>query len=142
KIRSEKNNYEVELSSIGNGLYEGTMNYTEAGDFYFEGESFQNGNLLGTDKGSFNFGELDVEMINPRMNYELLMQIAEQTSGKYFSKADYQNLFRELNRLTEISAKEKIINSEISLWSNEWMLIIPILLFAIEWFIRKREGML
>jgi hypothetical protein len=40
------------------------------------------------------------------------------------------------------ASKEKLIISEIRLWSDEWLLIIVILLFATEWFIRKRAGML
>ena len=142
RLRSEKNQYELELSSTGKGLYEGGINITETGDFYFEGDASQDGSLIGTDKGSFNVGELDVEMINPQMNYELMMQLAEQTEGKYYSKENYQFIFAELDRISNLTVKEKVVTSEFSLWSNEWMLIFPIFFFALEWFIRKREGML
>jgi hypothetical protein len=32
--------------------------------------------------------------------------------------------------------------SDINLWSNEWLLMIAIFLFGLEWFLRKRSGML
>lgn len=142
KLRSDKNQYEIELSSAGKGLFEGGINLTETGDFYFEGDASLDGSLIGTDKGSFNVGELDVEMINPRMNYELMRQLAEQTGGIYYSKENYQPIFAELDRISNRTIKEKVVTSEFSLWSNEWMLIFPIFFFALEWFIRKREGML
>ncbi len=51
-------------------------------------------------------------------------------------------LIRKLNELNLSASKEKLKTSEIRLWSDEWLLVIVILLFAIEWFLRKRSGML
>jgi len=47
-----------------------------------------------------------------------------------------------LSDLNNKSSKEKIDTKEYSLWSNEFLMIAIILLFGIEWFVRKREGML
>ena len=98
--------------------------------------------MLGDDKGSFNVGDVDIEMIDSRMNYEFLNLLATQTKGKYFSPDEYDKLLNYLKELNTNSTKEKFLTSEIRLWSDEWFLIIIILLFAIEWFIRKRAGML
>ena len=81
-------------------------------------------------------------MIDSRMNYEFLNLLATQTNGKYFNPDQYEILLSNLKRLNETSTKEKLVTSEIRLWSDEWLLIIVILLFATEWFIRKRAGML
>ena len=99
-------------------------------------------NLLGDDKGSFNVGDVEIEMIDSRMNYEFLNLLATQTNGKYFSPDQYEILLNYLKELNNNSTKEKLVTSEIRLWSDEWLLIIVILLFATEWFIRKRAGML
>jgi TnpA family transposase len=97
---------------------------------------------LGDDKGSFNVGDVEIEMIDSRMNYEFLNLLATQTNGKYFDSDQYEELLNYLNRMNSSASKEKLIISEIRLWSDEWLLIIVILLFATEWFIRKRAGML
>jgi hypothetical protein len=76
------------------------------------------------------------------MNYEFLSLLATQTKGQYFSPDKFSDLIAKLNEINRNSSKEKIITSEIRLWSDEWLLIIVILLFAIEWFLRKRSGML
>ncbi len=133
---------ELNLTSVGGGLYEGSLTSIKNGDYVFNGTASINGKLLGDDKGSFNVGDVDIEMIDSRMNYEFLNLLATQTKGKYFSPDEYDKLLNYLKELNTNSTKEKLLTSEIRLWSDEWFLIIIILLFAIEWFIRKRAGML
>ena len=133
---------ELNLTSVGGGLYEGSLTSIKNGDYVFNGTASINGKLLGDDKGSFNVGDVDIEMIDSRMNYEFLNLLATQTKGKYFSPDEYDKLLNYLKELNTNSTKEKLLTSEIRLWSDEWFLIIIIMLFAIEWFIRKRAGML
>jgi len=132
----------LSLTSVGGGLYEGSFSSTKNGDYAFNGSATVNGKFLGDDKGAFNVGDVDIEMIDSRMNYEFLNLLATQTNGKYFNSDQYEELLNYLNRMNASASKEKLITSEIRLWSDEWLLIIVILLFAAEWFIRKRSGML
>ena len=133
---------ELNLTSVGSGLYEGSISSIKNGDYVFNGSAAIKGKLLGDDKGSFNVGDVDIEMIDSRMNYEFLNLLAIQTNGKFFSPDEYEKLLNYLKELNTNSTKEKFVTSEIRLWSDEWFLITIILLFATEWFIRKRAGML
>jgi hypothetical protein len=133
---------EIKLTALGNGLYEGKFQGNKSGDYSFSGSAVDGQKKLGTDAGKFNIGEIDIEMIDPRMNYEFLSSLASQTGGKFFTYNNYSQLFEILNRLNKESAKEKINVSELNLWSDEWLLVLTILIFSIEWFIRKRSGML
>lgn len=133
---------EILLNSLGSGLYEGTFQVPKTGDYNFSGTASSGGKRIGTDKGSFNVGEIDIEMMNPVMDYEFLSALANSTNGKFFYAPDYGNLFNILKNLTKKSVTEKINTSEISLWSNEWLMALVILLLGIEWFLRKRAGML
>ncbi len=142
QIQNKNSKDEIILNSLGSGLYEGKYQTNSPGDFSFSGEAIQNGKKLGSDKGIFNIGDVDIEMANPRMNYDFLNQLANLTKGKYFNADNYQQLFQILNDRTSKSVKEKLNTSEIRLWSNEWLMIIAIILFALEWFFRKRWGML
>lgn len=141
-ISSEKNNYELDLQNIGSGLYEGSIMINETGDFKYNANARKDNILLGSDNGSFNIGEIDIEMINPVMNYTFLNLLSKETGGEFFFYNDYSGLLSELQKLKLSSSKEKIVTSEVILWSNTWMLIITILLLSLEWFIRKRNGML
>ena len=142
KIRSDKNEYETDMQNVGPGLYEGSIIINEPGDFRFTGEAYEDGILLGKDNGNFNIGETDLEMINPTMNYSLLNLLAHDSGGKFYTPDNYKPVIQKINRLNKVSSKEKIVKSEITLWSDKWILIIAILLFSLEWFIRKRTGML
>jgi hypothetical protein len=142
KISSNENKYETDMQNVGPGLYEGSININETGDYSFSAEAITDSRILGKDNGSFNIGGIDVEMINPVMNYPLLNLLANETGGEYYFPDDYSQLLNRLKELKINSSKEKIVTSEINLWSDTWMLMIAILLFSLEWFIRKRNGML
>ena len=142
KITSQSQSFDLNLNSIGNGLYEGNISVSTLGDYSYTGIATIDSKRLGIAKGKFNIGDVDVEMQNTRMNYEFLNQLSSITKGKYFSPQNYARLLTELKKINLNSSKEKIINSEIRLWSSEWMLIIVVLLLSLEWLIRKRNGML
>lgn len=142
KIKSDKNEYETDMQNVGPGLYEGSIVINETGDFRYSGEAYTDRTLLGKDNGSFNIGEIDLEMINPVMNYSLLNLLAKDSGGEFYTPDNYKLLMTRINQLNKLSSKEKILKSEITLWSNTWMLLIAIFLFSLEWFIRKRSGML
>jgi len=76
------------------------------------------------------------------MNYQFLNLLGNDTGGEFFFPDDYSSLLNILKELKINSSKEKVVTSEITLWSDTWMLIIAIILFSLEWFIRKRNGML
>ena len=142
QVNGDKENYNLTLSAVGNGLYEGNIRINKSGNYRYSGEAVQNDKKLGTDAGKFNIGELDIEMINPQMNYSFLSSLANETGGKFFNASDDSQLFSIIKNLNRKASKEKTIVSEIKLWSNEWLMAIAILLFALEWFFRKRAGML
>lgn len=142
KVKNDRDNFELNLNSLGNGLYEGVLQTNKPGNYSFVGEAKLNNKLIGSDKGLFNVGEVDIEMMNTNMDYEFLHSLANVSGGKFFSTDQSKSLFKLLGELNIKSSKEKIDTKEYSLWSNEFLMIAIILLFGTEWFIRKREGML
>ena len=142
KITGQIEKEEIVLNSIGAGLYEGTVSLNKNGDYNFSGSALLNNKSLGSDNGSFNIGDIDIEMTDTRMNYEFLNQLSNQTNGSFFLPTEINSLIAKLNEINKTATKEKLSTSDIRLWSDEWLLIIVILLFALEWFLRKRSGML
>ena len=144
KINLMHNNKEDEiiLNSIGSGLYEGTYHTNQPGDFTFSGDAYRNNKKLGTNGGSFNIGEIDIEQLNPRMDYEFLSSLANNTGGQFFYYSEMQDLYPIIKNIQKSASKETTEISEIRLWSSEWLLLLTILLLGIEWFIRKQSGML
>ncbi len=141
-IPSSRNKYELALQNIAPGIFTGSIDINETGDFSFFGQVLLNGTPIGSDKGSFNIGQIDLEFLNPRMNYEFLNLLSKSTQGEFFLPDEFSNYERKLDSIISRKSKEKIVTSEISLWSTEWLLGLVIFLFALEWFLRKRFGML
>jgi hypothetical protein len=141
-IKHDNKTDEVILNSLGSGLYEGAYQTTRTGDFTYSGTATRNNNQLGSDGGSFNIGEVDIEQLNPNMDYEFLSSLAENTGGKFFNYTNMNELYPILKKIRQNASREKTEISEIRLWSSEWLLIIVIVLLGIEWFIRKQSGML
>ncbi|MDT3696372.1 MAG: hypothetical protein ROY99_08255 [Ignavibacterium sp.] len=133
---------EIILSSIGNGLYEGSVLLTKSGDYKFSGQVLFDKRNIGSDNGTFNVGDVDLELLESRMNFEFLEQLSNETNGKTYLNTSTDKLIEDLIRTNQDLSKEKILTSEIRLWSNEVLLILIIVLFSLEWFIRKRSGML
>ncbi|RJP69215.1 MAG: VWA domain-containing protein [Ignavibacteriales bacterium] len=141
-VKLGNDNFTVEMNSVGNGIYEGTLNVNKPGDYNFSGQAKRNGRVLGRDSGKFTIGEVDIEMVNTRMDKEFLMGLSIQTGGKFFTADNYSGLFELVNDQTRKKSDYKIIKSEYNLWSNEWLLALAVLLFGLEWFFRKRSGMI
>jgi hypothetical protein len=141
-IKGEHDEYKVLLNSIGGGLYEGTFQPPSPGDYSYKGTALRDNKKIGDDNGRFNIGEMDIEMTDPLMNKEMLTSLAVNTGGKFFTAGNHEEIFELIKLVNQSSTREKTEVKEFNLWSNEWFLIIVILLLGIEWFIRKRTGML
>jgi len=140
-VKSKDNEIPVSFSNVGSGLYEGEISEIGKGDYNFLGEAFLDHKSLGKDNGRFSVGDIDYELQNTIMNSDLLKLLANETKGKFFYNS-YGNLFDKLAEINKNSIKNKIEVKEFRLWSSEFMLALIILLFAAEWFLRKREGLL
>jgi hypothetical protein len=141
-LNNNNDKTKLNLTAVGSGLYEGSVSLQDKGDYYFSGSAYITGKLLGDDKGNFNVGDVEIEFLVPRMDYEFLSLLSAQTKGRFFKSEETDELLNELRQISLNSSKEKTVSSELRLWSYEWLLAIVIFLFALEWFFRKRVGML
>ena len=142
EIKDGGEKFNIALSSVGEGLYEGTFQTNNSGDYTYNGTASVNDKVIGTDAGKFNIGDVEVEFVDTRTDVGFLSLLANQTKGKYFTSSDYKELFGILKQLKNESSKEKITTDEINLWSSYWLMAVIIFLFGMEWFLRKRSGML
>lgn len=141
-VTSGKDKYSIHLNSIGNGIYEGTLITSKHGDYSFSGKAKLDNRDIGKDDGKFSIGDVEIEMLNTSMDKDFLNLLANQTGGKYYPVSETDELIASLESGEMRRAKERFVKSEVLLWSSEWMLVIIVILFAIEWFLRKRAGML
>ena len=85
---------------------------------------------------------MNAEFIETKMNKSLLQQLAAHTGGRYYNSKDIETLANDIQSLPNFRERLITHTAEIDLWNSWWMLGLAILLFTLEWFIRKRSGML
>lgn len=135
-------NYNINMFPSGSGFYKGYANGLPEGDFYYTGKASKNGTILGEDKGRFIIGDTPLEYMELMMNKQLLQEMASRTGGSFYYNQPEDNLIESI--LSSLKNKQNAVTlrSEINLWNLPLIMGIIILLFALEWFLRKRYGLI
>jgi hypothetical protein len=141
-ISQNENKFNLSFTPLGNGLYSAEYSATTSGDYRFEANAKFNGSSIKSDVGRFSVNEAKIEKTDTRMRPEFLSALAKSTNGEYYSIDNYSALLTKLAEINSFPFKEVFSKSELQLWSDKWMLVAIIILFAAEWFLRKRSGML
>ncbi|MBI1803393.1 MAG: VWA domain-containing protein [Ignavibacteriae bacterium] len=137
-----KEKIEMALTAVGNGRYEGSLSGVAEGDYTYSGKAGVNGTSLGEDKGRISVGQVNVEFLQTKMDKQLLEQIAYRTGGRYFNLNEAKDLANDIVATAKLIPKELVQASEIELWNWQYFAAFLIVIFALEWFLRKRSGML
>ncbi|TAL69982.1 MAG: hypothetical protein EPN82_05030 [Bacteroidetes bacterium] len=142
KVSGGNQERDLTLTSIGNGRYAGKLEGLPESDYFFTGTAIHNGNKIGSDKGRFNVGQIALEFQDLKMNSSLLHTISERTGGKFYLPESAKSFIRDLEQLKNFKPKSVTTRNESALWNLPLLLIISIICFGTEWFLRKRAGML
>jgi hypothetical protein len=127
-----------------NGDFAGEYTPVKEGAYRVEAEANAAGKLLGRDRAGFSvafpFGENDDGQ--PRL--DLLQEIAEKSQGAYFSIADWNEKSLEViaARLEKIAPSAIIEQRQTKLWSTLWPFVLVLLLLSVEWWMRRKWGMI
>jgi hypothetical protein len=130
------------LNPLGSGQYQGVYDQLPEGEYKFIAKVERNGSPIGEDQGTFSIGGFNTEYLETRMNKQLLQQIAAQTGGCYYESTELNSLPHDVAGLPNFKPREIRRSAEIEIWNSLWMLALIIFIFALEWFLRKRNGML
>ncbi|MGK9369787.1 hypothetical protein ACSSWA_12870 [Melioribacter sp. Ez-97] len=141
EIKSGNRISEFQFLPVQNGIYSAKVSGLNPGDYKFTADAAYD-NITLSDSGRFTVVNANPEKITTRMNAELLKRIAYNSRGKYYSPEKISELPDELGKLIENHKSEELITDTVDLKSNYVVVLLLIFLFSIEWFLRKRIGML
>jgi hypothetical protein len=130
------------LNPLGSGQYQGVYDRLSEGEYKFVATVKVNGALIGEDQGAFSVGGFNAEYLETRMNKLLLQQIAAQTGGRYYESNEFSSLLHDVTSSPNFKPRDVSKTAEVEIWNSRWMLALVIFVFALEWFLRKRNGML
>jgi uncharacterized membrane protein len=126
------------------GEYGGEFTPTREGTYRVEAEASLSGKVLGKDRTSFtaaySYGEAD----DGRPRFDLLKQVAETSKGEYIPIAEWneKTLERIAARLEAIAPSEIVEQRQTRLWSNLWPFAILLALLSVEWWMRRKWGLI
>ena len=126
------------------GEYGGEFTPTREGTYRVEAEASLSGKLLGRDKTSFSAAYFYGEADDGRPRLDLLKQIAETSKGEYISIDDWneKTLEKIAARLESIAPSEIVEQRQTRLWSNLWPFAIMLMLLSVEWWMRRKWGLI
>jgi hypothetical protein len=139
--RKDQSN-QLTLKSLGNGRFEGAFDPLPEGDYSYIARVVAGGRQIAEEKGTFSVGGLNAEFLDTKANKHLLRQIALLTGGQYYEPEELDRLPADLASLPGFTVRDVSISQQWELWNNVWMLACLVGLLGIEWFLRKRHGML
>ncbi|MBN1155237.1 hypothetical protein JXB12_10000 [candidate division KSB1 bacterium] len=137
-ISGDNLNNKIYLTPTGTGKYQGEYRLVTGGDYRYIGTALLKNNALGSDSGKFSVEDYNLEFQKTNLNELLLQQIAFTTNGQYLTPQDTD----KLDSLLTLQPREVAKSSQFEIWNKTALLMMIILLLSIEWFIRKRKGML
>ncbi len=131
---------DIRLANMGAGRYTASVSGLPAGDYFYQGSAAK-GSVLGKDDGRFVVGTESAEYLNLKMNAPLLRSMAEITGGRFYTPNTVSRFLDDLKKHPRFTQTSIVKETELALWNNVWLLMIAITAFALEWFFRKRSGL-
>lgn len=93
-----------------------------------------------TKSGNFTIMPLEIENVDTRANFNTLFQMSNLTGGEFFNASQLPGLANTIANNRKIKPTTYFQASITELLNQKWLFIILILLFGMEWFLRKYWG--
>jgi uncharacterized membrane protein len=136
----------VILSAAGGEDGEFTGEYTpvKEGAYRVEADATSAGKALGKDRAGFSVAYPYGETEDGRPRLDLLKQIAETSQGEYFyitewSEKSLETIAAKLEKHTPSSIIEQ---RQTKLWSTLWPFAMILMFLSVEWWMRRKWGMI
>ena len=129
---------EVQLQEQGEGHYRGVWSGLDPGDYTYQARAFVGDRVIGADEGRFIVEQYRVESVDVRPNNALLAELARASGGQYRQLAQWRQLVDAMPLQKRLVEETHIL----PLWGQRWPLVLVVLLLALEWFARKRRGLI
>ncbi len=126
------------LDENSSAVYTGTLRSIGSGDHEFRAVAFLDGRQYAEYNGSFSVQDFSLELLDATVNRELMRVIAAQTGGLNVSPAGIDSVLSRIEPETITGRSE----SKYNMYLNPLMPILIVLLFTVEWSIRKYRGMI
>lgn len=130
QFQTDENKYTVSLASL------------PIGDYSIEAEAEINNNFYARDNSRFIVDSVNTEFLITKSNFGNLRELTNNTKGGFYNTSEDFSLI--LDKINTLLASDTQVNTarqqRFNLWENKNFLFLVIILFSIEWVIRKRNN--
>jgi len=119
------------------GFYSGVVDGLPPGRYRYEGHASDRGKDLGAAEGVVAVDSLGAEMERLEADHEILERIAAASGGHTWSP-DSLGQLRETFNVLEQDEEERV---QLALWDHPLAFVFVVLLASLEWFLRRRRGL-
>jgi hypothetical protein len=128
---------EVELAG-GEGFYRGSLEELPPGRYRYSGEARAGGRVIGTAEGAVAVDSLGAEMERLEADHELLERMAAASGGRLW----HPDSLGSLSETLESSARNEAERVQVALWDHPALFVLFVLAASLEWFLRRRRGLI
>ena len=129
------------MEGVGSGRYTLNAGTPAEGAYRFRATASKDGRTLGTATGGFAVGALTLEFQETRANVSLMRQVARRSGGAFMVPSSSAALASQLAESAHLQALVQRRTTESELWRRYGFMIAIVVLLTLEWFLRKRSGM-
>lgn len=142
-IELKGNNYKklIDMVAQGNGNYYAKVASLPKGDYSFNAKAILNNTVLGNSEGKFSVGAINFELLDLTMNKNLLKYLADYSNGMFFEN-NADGLESQILNLKNFVKTNKLVQNEFEFINRWWALILLVVTFSLEWFIRKKLSLI
>ncbi|MBA7504026.1 hypothetical protein ES706_02651 [subsurface metagenome] len=109
------------------------------GKYTFTATAWEGSKVLGRDTAFCKVAIPSVEWENAQLNEPLLRELSDLTEGKYFHISGIES---EKIVLPEVKEAAPVVKKVVAVWNNPFIFLLLCILLSVEWYIRRRSGML
>jgi hypothetical protein len=122
--------------------YEASTTDLPYGDYEIEGEAELNNNFYAKGNSRFLVDTVNTEYLITRSNFGNLRELSNNTGGNFYNaSSEIKDIAEKINN---IQKSENFTVPEtkqrFNLWENKYVLFLIIILFSVEWVLRKRNN--
>lgn len=125
------------LTGSGGGFYAGETASLPPGRYRYRAEAGLSGARLGEASGVFAVEAMGVEFRRPAADLALLRRLAGDTGGRLYLPEQAGRLPGEISMPG--AASEDVVTLDV--WDSPWFFVAFLALLSLEWFLRRRRGM-
>lgn len=133
--------FPYEMQPQGNGRFLMDLGALPAGSYTFEAVAAFEDAEVGTDRGAFSIGRRTLEYRQTRADFDLMRQLAARSGGSMVTSSDVSGLADAIRSASTFQPTDASSISQIRLWQRFPFLALILLFLTVEWFFRKRWGM-